>query len=431
MRQTLPVWALSLGCPKNRVDTENFLGSLGMEIKLCRAIGQSRLVFINTCAFIEPGTRESIRAILDAAQKIKKLKRKPLLVVAGCLPGRYSVEELARELPEVDLWLPASQFAQWPELIKARLELDHELKPGRLLTQAPSAYLKIAEGCRHNCAFCAIPAIRGTLKSEPAHKITRDARLLIEHGAKELVLVAQDTASWGKDLPGETSLPRLLENLCALSGLEWLRLLYLYPNMITDELLYLMDCPPLLPYLDIPLQHSEPRILKAMGRPFSVNAREIVEKIRARLPGAALRTTFIVGFPGETEADFENLCAFTREARFHNMGVFTYFAEEGTKAADFPNQVPDELKEERKERLMAIQAEISSEILAAMQGSCQKVLVEKSLANEWPGLYAGRVWFQAPEIDGITYVSGPGVEPGAMPECVIEDSSTYDLTALA
>lgn len=433
MRERLPIWLQSLGCPKNRVDTERLAGRLGMPLKVCANIRQSRVALINTCAFIEPAVRESIRAILDAAEDIASLKRKPLLAVAGCLPGRYGVEELRKELPEVDLWLSPDQMDKWPLQLRAALGLAGQDMTDRLLSTGPSyAWLKIAEGCSHNCAFCAIPAIRGPLRSECAAHIAAEARQLLEKGVSELVLVAQDTTSWGRDL--SSSLPDLLENhLLPLPGPRWLRILYLYPGGISERLLSLMAAKdsPLLPYLDVPLQHSHPDILSRMGRPFSGNVRKTVEKIRKYLPRAALRTSLIVGYPGETDRHFEDLLAFVKETRFHNLGVFTFYAEEGVPAAAMPNQIPLEVKEERRAELMRVQAEISREILKAEVGERLEVLVDRSLEEQWPGLHAGRVWFQAPEVDGLTYVSGPGVEPGKMLLCDVEDSDIYDLTALA
>lgn len=435
IKKFLPVWSLSLGCPKNRVDTEKLLGSLGMPVKTCAHPGKSRLALINTCAFIEPATRESIRAILDAAAKCAKLKTRPLLVVAGCLPGRHGIEELKKEIPEVDLWLEPAQIENWPKQILAALGMDLQAGEGRLLSTAPAyAWLKISDGCNHHCSFCAIPSIRGNLRSRPATDILSEAHALLEEGVSELVLVGQDVCAWGRDFKeNRESLVDLLPQLASLPALKWLRLLYLYPNSLDDGLLQTMaDCAPkLLPYLDIPFQHCEKEILQKMGRPFAVNPLAIVDRVRKFLPKAALRTTLIVGFPGETEKQFLNLLDFVKTVRFHNLGVFAYQAEEGTPAADLPDQLPLEEKEERREELMRLQAQISTEILASYVGSRLDVLVDASLENEWPGLCKGRVWFQAPEVDGITYVSGPGITPGAFRECDIEESATYDLTALA
>lgn len=434
MGKSLSVFCISLGCPKNRVDTERVLGSLGIPIKLCEKPGQSRLIFINTCAFIEPATRESIRAVLDSVEAIRhKRVNKPLIAVAGCMPGRYGIVELARELPEIDLWLAPQEIASWPDKIRDLLRLAASPATGRL-TQPGStwAYLKIGEGCRHKCAFCAIPAIRGPLKSEPLEGIVLEAKKLLAAGAKELVLVAQDVSAWGSDFRIKRDLRHLLEKLAPLRGLKWLRLLYLYPDYVSDTLLKAMAQigAPVLPYLDIPFQHSDPEILKSMGRPFQTPPLEQIARIRATLPDAALRTTLITGFPGETEAQFLAELEFVKKARFHNLGVFTYQAEDGTPAASFPGQIPGKIKEARRGQLMAAQALISSEILASYVDTEMDVLVDKGLDHEWPGLCQGRVWFQAPEIDGITYVSGANVAPGNFVRCEIGESHTYDLTAL-
>ena len=329
---SLPVWSLSLGCPKNRVDTEHLLGSLGMPVRSVEHMGRARLVFINTCGFIEPAVRESIRSVLDAVERLGRCKRRPLL--AG--------------------------------------------------------------------------------------------------GVRELVLVAQDLTSWGSDFDTPQSLPRLLDELLPLDRLTWLRLLYLYPSGVTPELLrYMREAgPQLLPYFDIPLQHAHPEVLTRMGRPFAHDPRRVVDRVREALPGAALRTTFIVGYPGETEEHFQALCRFVEETRFRHLGVFAYQAEEGTPAAAMPDQVPVEVREERRAALMEIQAGISEQQLQEVVGRTMPVLVDAP-HDEWPGLHVGRVWFQAPEVDGITYVSGPGVAPGALVQGDIVESSTYDLTALA
>ena len=433
--QKLKVWSLSLGCPKNRVDSEHLLGSLGIAIESVAHMGRAQLVFINTCGFIEPAVRESVRCIVDAVEHVGRCKKKPLLAVAGCLVGRYGAQPLAEELPEVDLWLPTNDLASWPQRVAQALglPLPEQGGAGRLLSTGPSyAWLKVGEGCRHHCAFCTIPSIRGGLASVPAGEIVAEARSLLEHGVRELALVAQDLTSWGLDLGLKDPLPHLLEQLVDLKGLAWLRLLYLYPTGVTETLLRCIRDfgPPLLPYLDIPMQHAHPGVLSRMGRPFARNPRQVLDLVRRFLPDAVLRTTFIVGYPGESEAHFADLCRFVEENRIQHVGVFAYAAEEGTKAALLPDQIPDAVKEERREHLMAIQAEVSAQWLSTQVGSRQQVLVDAP-HPDWPGLHKGRVWFQAPEVDGITYVSGPGVAPGAMLECDIVESATYDLTALA
>ena len=434
---SLKVWSLSLGCPKNRVDSERLLGSLGIAVQHVEHMGKARLVFINTCGFIDPAVRESVRAVVDAIQRLEKCKVKPLLAVGGCMVGRYGAADLAAELPEVDVWLPTGDLPRWPAMLAAALNLPEPPARipggGRLLSTGPSyAWLKVGEGCRHKCAFCTIPSIRGGLKSLTADDIADEARALLAQGVRELDLVAQDLTSWGVDLGLKHGLPSLLEKLVGLEGLAWLRLLYLYPTGVTPELLrFIRDCgAPLLPYLDIPLQHAHPDVLSRMGRPFAGDPRRVLDAVRSVLPHAALRTTFIVGYPGETEEHFESLCRFVEESRFQHVGVFAYQAEDGTVAATLPDQVPDEIKQWRRDSLMEIQADISNELLSAQVGSRMQVLVDAP-HPDWPGLHSGRVWFQAPEVDGITYVSGPGVTPGALVECDIVENTDYDLTALA
>lgn len=433
----LSVWAQSLGCPKNRVDTERLLGSLGVACETTPHMGRASLVFINTCAFIEPAARESIRAIIDAVERLEKLKKRPILAVAGCLPGRYGFAELEREFPRVDLWLEPKTQDQWPALLADKLRLSASGK-GRLLSTGPSyAWLKIADGCDHRCSFCAIPGIRGPAVSEPLADILAEATSLLAQGVKELDIVAQDVLAWGRDKHGSRqnfgAIGDLLGELASLPNLEWLRLFYLYPAAITPDFLETVAKigKPLLPYLDLPFQHSEINLLRSMGRPFTVEPEKTVALIRSILPQAALRATFIVGYPGETERDFERLCEFVEKTRFHNLGVFIFQAEEGTKAATLPFQTPAEIAAKRRDRLMSLQAGISREILQSCVGSRMDVLVDASRGNEWPGLFAGRVWFQGPEVDGLTYISGPGVEEGAMLKAEIVDSQIYDLSAMS
>ena len=429
----LKIHAISLGCPKNRVDTERVLGSLG-PVRMSKHPGRADLVFINTCAFILPAVEESVRAVLAFITRRERLRRRPILAVAGCLVGRYGAKALAKDLPEVDLWLDNRALADWPAMIAHALQRERAA-PGRLLSTGPSyAWLKISDGCRHSCAFCTIPAIRGGHRSSPLEDLAQEARSLLDQGVRELVLVAQDVTAWGRDLGKRGVLVDLLERILRLEGLCWLRLLYLYPAGMTPRFLDFMreasSEEKLLPYFDLPLQHAHPEILAKMGRPFARDPRRTVDAVRAKVPCAVLRTSLIAGFPGETDGHFAALRAFVRELRFDHLGVFRYMAEDGTPAANMPGQVPETVKEERRADLMRLQAEISAEKLEALAGRRMRVLVD-AIHPEWPGLHTGRVWLQAPEIDGITYVSGPGVQPGAMVEAEIVETRTYDLSALA
>lgn len=425
------IYSQSLGCSKTRVDTERLLGSLGPVLTVTSP-EQADLVFINTCAFISPAVQESIQTILQIIEDLRDLpqQKKTFLTVAGCLPGRYGIKDLQSELPEVDLWLHTNDITTWADQILNALKKE-PAPAGRLLSTGPSyAYLKIGEGCRHQCAFCAIPSIRGKYSSDSPDLLLQEASALISNGVKELILVAQDVTAYGTDFGKD---PRfLLEKLFSLSGLERLRLLYLYPAGLTHDLLrFLKEAgKPFVPYFDIPLQHAHPHILKQMGRPFAGNPQEAVDRIRQYFPNAALRTTMMTGFPGETEEHFQTLKQFVEKNRFLHMGVFAYQAEEGTIAATMPDQIADSIKEGRKDELMELQKEISEELLSQFTGQRMEILIDAP-SDEWPGLYTGRTWFQAPDVDGITYISGPGVESGIIVEADITETKEYDLIALA
>jgi len=432
MANTIPVYTISLGCPKNLVDTEFLLGGLPGPARPVDRPEDAALVLVNTCGFIRPAVEESVSEILDAAEAVANLSPKPLLAVTGCLVSRYG-QELATSMPEVDLWLSTHELPDWPAKIALAMGRAAAGEPRRVLSSpAGYAYLKVSEGCRHACRFCTIPSIRGKLKSGPVDALVREATDILATGRKELILVAQDLTAYGHDLKPSSSLRTLLEALLPLSGLERLRLLYLYPAGLTPELLdFLKDAgPPFVPYFDIPLQHAHPDILRSMGRPFAKDPRRVIDLVRSRFPEAAIRTSLIVGYPGETRTHFNFLLNFVREMRFQHLGVFAYQREEGTPAAAMPAQVGEKTRQSRREAIMAAQAEISEDWLSGFEHKSLDVLVDAP-HPEWPGLHVGRTWFQAPEIDGVTYVSGPGVKPGAMVKAVIEEAKTYDLVALA
>jgi tRNA-2-methylthio-N6-dimethylallyladenosine synthase/ribosomal protein S12 methylthiotransferase len=430
----LRVFSISLGCPKNRVDTERALGALE-PLRVVARMDEADCVFVNTCAFISPAVKESVRVVMEAVSRLEGMpaRKRPLLAVAGCLVGRYGAATLAPDLPEVDLFLDNRELPLWGEKLRNALGLGAtwDARP-RLLSTGPShAWLKISDGCRHRCSFCTIPSIRGPLRSTPADDLLREARFLLEQGVRELNLVAQDLTTWGRDMGLKHGLASLLERLLPLPGLARLRLLYLYPSGITSDLLNFLRAagPPFVPYFDVPLQHAARAVLSRMGRPFAGRPRALVERIRAVFPEASLRTSLIVGFPGESEKDFEELRAFVEQTRFQHLGVFAYQAEEGTPAAALPGQMPDREKQWRRDSLMHLQGEISESLLESRVGQRLELLVDGA-HGEWPGLHVGRTWFQAPESDGITYVSGPGVFPGAVVEAEIVEASTYDLVAL-
>ncbi|EGB15069.1 MiaB-like tRNA modifying enzyme YliG [Pseudodesulfovibrio mercurii] len=430
-------YTVSLGCPKNRVDTERLLGALGPHMVPADDAAGADLVLINTCGFIQPAVEESVATILDvigeAAETFDRTGRRPLICVAGCLVSRYG-EDLRSELPEVDLWLNTEEIEQWPAMAARALALRLTGDTPRSLSTGPSyAYLKVSEGCSHNCRFCTIPSIRGPHRSWPVDFLLNEARLLAGQ-VPEIIVVGQDSTAYGSDLGPGNDLPTLLRGLAAIPDLHWLRIMYLYPAGLTESLLGLLrdTGAPFLPYFDIPLQHAHPDVLASMGRPFARNPEKVVERVRRFFPEAALRTTFIVGYPGETEAHFRTLMDFVRETRFHHLGVFPYWAEEGTPAAAMDGQVPDEVKLDRRDRLMALQAEISAEILEGYVGATLPVVIERE-SDEWPGLYVGRAWFQAPEVDGVTYVGAPpetALRPGDILDVEIEKADTYDLSGL-
>lgn len=429
------VHTISLGCPKNRVDTERLLGVLGRNFAPAESVAASDLVLINTCGFIRPAVEESVETILAAIRDTADADPRPTLAVTGCLVSRYGQASLAADLPEVDLWLSTRELEKWPGLVGAALGKKnlHALGPRRLSTGPAYAYLKVSEGCSHRCAFCTIPSIRGHHVSRPLDDLEREARLLVEQGGvPELVIVGQDVTSYGHDLGLKDGLKHLLDRLLPIKGLRWLRLMYLYPAGLTDGLLKHMAGlgQPLLPYFDIPLQHAHPDILAAMGRPFAKDPSLVIDRVRRHFPDAALRTSCIVGYPGETDAHFKALKEFITRTKFAHLGVFPYHQEEGTPAASLPGQVAQGVKTRRKNALMKLQEAISREHLASLVGSRLEVLVEEP-SPEWPGLHVGRVWFQAPEVDGVTYVSGPKVKPGKMVLADIEQAQSYDLVALA
>lgn len=434
-QESVKTYSISLGCPKNRVDTERMLGATPRGTTPVQFVEDAELILINTCSFIAPAIEESVRTIVETVDDISDAAQRPKLVVAGCLPARFGAE-LGAEIPEVDLWLTPDEMEFWPERIAALLEMPETLDGAptfRVLSTPPSyAYLKIGEGCNHACRYCTIPSIRGPLRSADADTLVREARSILAQGVSELTVVAQDVTSYGRDQGRLQGLPPLLEKLLPLDGLKWLRLLYLYPSGINEELLSFLKQAgaPFIPYFDIPFQHAHPAVLKAMGRPKSETPERVVEKVRAAFPEAAIRTSLIVGYPGETPEQYEALLRFVAETRMHHVGVFPFHAEEGTPAAAAADQIPEEEKLARRDEIMALQAEISAELLEECIGEEMDVLVDAE-HDEWPGLHVGRTWFQAPEADGATYISGKGVRPGAMVSAEITEAQEYDLVALA
>lgn len=451
MSKTISVYSVSLGCPKNLVDTEKMLGQLGNRFQPAQSIHAAKVILINTCSFIQPAVEESIQTILETANQIEDMNPKPLLIVTGCLLARYGRQELRKELPEVDLWLNFNEQLQWKKYLNDSLSQEEKNLVGlsgsfseqgseekrllrdRILSTAPGfAYLKISEGCDHNCRFCLIPKLKGSYRSRSIEDIENEAQDLVEAGVKEICLIGQDVTAYGRDLGLKDGLERLLTRLVSLSNLKWLRLLYMYPSKINKEFLSFLQNlgPPFLPYFDLPLQHSHLDILKNMGRPLAVDPRRTVDLIRTFFPQASIRTSLIVGYPGESERHFQDLLNFVQEVKFQHLGVFPFYPEEGTLAAEFSGQVDSEIREERRQEILCRQREISAEHLKKYLGEWIEVLVDRP-DPEWPTLYQGRAWFQAPESDGLTYLSSENVRPGDLVQAEVLDSMTYDLSALS
>jgi ribosomal protein S12 methylthiotransferase len=420
------VGLVSLGCAKNRVDAEHLLGGLaGHGFEVVEDVSSAEIVIVNTCGFIRDAVEESIQEILEAA-RLKEEGACETLVVAGCLAKRYP--DLSAELPEVDHFFTPEEVPNIPAILGGGCGIV--LDPAaRLRTEPPhSAYLKIAEGCSNRCTYCTIPSIRGPFRSASEEEILAEARCLAEAGAVELNVVAQDVTSYGSDRGEPAALVPLLEKLQRIEGLAWVRLLYAYPGRFPAGLAELLAAGgKVVPYLDAPIQHVHPRILQAMGR--RTTAEEVEEgflALRERVPGLVLRTTAIVGFPGETEEEFERLVAFVERMRFHHLGAFLYSPEEGTPAVRLKPKVPRKVAQQRVEHLLQVQAQVSAERNREFVGSALDVLVE---GVDEAGQPVGRTYGQAPEVDGLTLLrgfAGP-VEPGRFVRARIIDAFEYDL----
>ncbi len=423
---------VSLGCPKNQVDAEQMLGVLtGSGYEITPEQAEADVIVVNTCGFIESAKEESIEAILDAA-KMKKQGKCKALIVAGCLAQRYK-EELLKELPEADAVIGTTGISRIAEICDKALAGTNRLAevsspamvyglPRVSTTPRHYRYLKIAEGCSNRCSYCAIPIIRGNFTSRPLESVLDEARRLADDDAKEIILLAQDSTGY-RD--GEADLPVLLDAMSRIEGIKWVRLMYAYPGRISTALMTVMaEEEKICKYLDIPVQHFDDRVLAAMNRRgSSEDIRKTIEQLRKRIPGIALRTSLIVGFPGETEAAFKRLLSFIKEAEFERLGVFTYSPEEGTAAYDLKPKVPALIAEERRDRIMKAQAKISLKKNLALIGSRRRVLVD---GMEDMALI-GRLSTQAPEIDGVVYLSETEAEPGEFIEVTITDAAEYDL----
>ena len=438
-RPIASVYFRSLGCPKNRVDTELMLGALASRgYAICEELEQADAAVVNTCSFIESAREESIEAILELVD-LRESGELRALVVAGCLPQRYG-RELARELPEVDAFVGTGDFPKLGAILErifagqrggvyvdaGRTHLQDDDEPRLLIGERHSAYVKIAEGCDRICAFCAIPGIRGRFQSRTLASIVNETEALGRQGVREINLVSQDTTSWGKDLYGGPRLAELIAALDAIESVDWIRLLYLYPTAVSDGVIdAIARARRVLPYVDMPLQHGSDRMLRAMRRGTTAERqRKLVAKLRERIPRLALRTTFIVGFPGERDEDFRDLLDFVAESRFDRVGVFRYSDEQGTAAADYGEKVPRDVTRARFDALMSLQRDIMDEKLQKLIGSEQRVLVDQAA----PGLAVGRLWSQAPEIDGSVLLRG-GAPVGEIVAARITGVRDVDLEA--
>jgi ribosomal protein S12 methylthiotransferase len=432
------VFLTSLGCPKNRVDSEVLLGLLGEDgFVPTPSPDEADVVIVNTCAFIQEAVQESIEAILEAAQA-KEKRTGTKLIVTGCLPQRYG-EELAREIPQVDLWTGTGEFPQIPQLLKGgestaligkpRYLYDHHTP--RIITNTPhSVYVKIAEGCSHPCTFCLIPRLRGQYRSRELASVIREVEHLVAGGVAEVILVAQDTTAYGMDVQEEKGLYRLLKELIKIKGLQWIRVLYAYPhpdNFHPELLEMLAGVEKICPYLDIPIQHIDARILQRMGRRTSEKeTRELINHIKKEYPAIHLRTTLMVGFPGEGKREFRELLSFVREAEFTHLGVFAYSPEEGTKAARMKGRISSEIAKERAAQIMELQQGISWKQNKAMVGSKVRVLID-GISAEAEGGLQGRTAFQAPEIDGMVHIKKGKAPIGKIVLVKITQAGPYDL----
>lgn len=446
------IFFVSLGCDKNRIDSEEMLGYLkdaGFSFTYDET--DAEIIIVNTCAFIDPAKEESIETILEMAAYKESAKCKKL-IVTGCLVQRYK-EEILKELPEIDAVLGVNELDRITELVSDTVAEDAKKKtedpftacgsaepavqtgtafcekPDRVLTTGGHfEFLKIAEGCDKCCTYCVIPKIRGRYRSFPMDDLLKEARYLAEQGVKELIVVAQETTIYGKDLYGKDRLPELLNALSEIDGFEWIRLLYAYPEDISEELLHtIADNPKICHYIDMPIQHASDRILKKMGRRTTqADIKETIRKAREIIPDVALRTSLITGFPGETEEEHEELLKFIKEMCFDRLGVFLYSREEQTPAASFDGQVSEEVKVRRREELMSLQEQISEENLKKCVGKTFGVFVEGYLPEE--DIYVGRTYMDAPEVDGCFFMKcARELMSGSIVKAKVLETNEYDM----
>jgi len=430
---------ISLGCSKNLCDSEVMLGLIEkQQLEITNDPAEAEIIIVNTCGFIEAAKEESINTILQMAAYKQKLCR--YLIVTGCLAQRYA-KDLLQDMPEIDAVVGTNAYEDIVQVIERLLKGERVVQlekttgqvkvPAglrKLTTPSYLAYLKIAEGCDNFCSFCAIPYIRGRYVSKPYEEVLAEAKSLVDRGVKELILIAQDTTRYGEDLYKKVRLAELLHDLNGLEGLKWIRVMYCYPNNFNEDLITAFaTLPKVCKYVDLPLQHASDRLLTAMHRyDKKKDVKQLLRKLRERIPGIVIRTTFIVGFPGETEADFAELKEFVQEERFENAGVFTYSQEENTVAAQLPEQIPEETKQNRYHELMSLQAGISEEIRQEQEGREFEVLVE-NYDKDTPDLAVGRSYREAPDIDGEVFIeNAPGLKAGQFVQVRVAQGFTYE-----
>ena len=433
------VGMISLGCPKNQVDAEHMLAMMDAEgWEIVDYVDGCDVVIVNTCGFIDDAKKEAIENILDMVE-LKKEGVISKIIVTGCLAQRYK-EEIVKEIPEVDAVVGIGangDIIKTVEEVMSGVDTIEKYPPqcelpleGQRILTTPQywAYLKIGEGCSNRCTYCTIPSIRGNMRSRSMENVIDEAKQLAELGVKELILIAQDTTSYGLDLYGELKLPELLNELCKINSIEWIRLLYCYPDRITDELIETMkNQEKIVNYIDLPLQHADDKILKAMNRRGDqALIRSVISKLRAEIPDVVIRTTFIVGFPGEGEEEFETLAEFVNEIEFDRLGVFTFSPQEGTPAYDMDDQVEDDVKTRRGEVIMQDQYSIMEEKNNEKIGKTYKVVVEDY--DGYSDSYTGRTYMDAPEIDGLVkFTSHKDLDIGDFVDVEIFDIEDYDL----
>lgn len=430
------VGMVSLGCDKNRVDSELILGSINKFYEITNNPKEAEIIIINTCGFIESAKQESIDTILEMAE-YKNTHKCKMIIATGCLTQRYG-DELLELIPEIDILMGVNDYMKLHKLIVDFIKTeqrvssttykDEGVNEGEriLTTNSHTAYLRIAEGCNNFCTYCIIPKIRGKFRSRSKESILAEATSLVNQGVKEIILIAQDLTNYGEDLYGKNELHVLINEISNIKGLEWIRLLYCYPEEITDELIEVIaNNPKVMKYLDLPIQHISNNILKMMAR--KTNKETIIGKInllREKVPGITLRTSLIVGFPGETEEDFNELCRFLKNYKLDNVGVFTYSQEEGTAAAKLPNQVDEDVKIKRKEKLMNIQRGIVKDLNKLKIGNIYDTIIDGSTGE----YYIGRNYEMAPEIDGLIYITkGKVLKKGDIIKVKITNIMEYDL----